>query len=66
MKILVTGGAGFIGSHTVVELHNFGFESIILDNFSNSEKKHLLGLSKLLANQSNITSLMLMIPPLGI
>jgi UDP-glucose 4-epimerase len=37
-KILVTGGAGFIGSHTVVELVNAGYQPIILDNFANSEK----------------------------
>ncbi|MFO7574748.1 MAG: UDP-glucose 4-epimerase GalE [Bacteroidales bacterium] len=36
-KILVTGGTGFIGSHTVVELQNEGYEVIIVDNFSNSE-----------------------------
>ena len=36
MKILVTGGTGFIGSHTVVELHQCGFEVIIADNLSNS------------------------------
>ena len=36
MKILVTGGTGFIGSHTVVELQNKGFEVIIIDNLSNS------------------------------
>lgn len=35
--ILVTGGAGFIGSHTVVELINSGYEVIIVDNLSNSE-----------------------------
>ena len=33
-KILVTGGAGFIGSHTVVELQNAGREVVILDNLS--------------------------------
>jgi len=37
-KILVTGGAGYIGSHTVVELYNSGFEPIILDDFRNSEE----------------------------
>ncbi len=37
MKILVTGGAGFIGSHTMVELINSGFEPVLVDNFSNSE-----------------------------
>jgi UDP-glucose 4-epimerase len=36
MKILVTGGLGFIGSHTVVELQNSGFEVIIIDNLSNA------------------------------
>ena len=36
MKILVTGGLGFIGSHTVVELQNEGFEVIIIDNLDNS------------------------------
>jgi UDP-glucose 4-epimerase len=39
MKILVTGGAGFIGSHTVVELQNAGNEAVILDNLSNSSEK---------------------------
>ena len=37
MKILVTGGAGYIGSHTVVELINNGYEVIVVDNFSNSK-----------------------------
>jgi UDP-glucose 4-epimerase len=36
MKILVTGGTGYIGSHTVVELQNKGFEVVIVDNLSNS------------------------------
>lgn len=36
-KILVTGGLGFIGSHTVVELQNEGFEVVIIDNLSNSK-----------------------------
>ena len=37
MKIVVTGGAGFIGSHTVVELINSGYEPIIIDDFRNAE-----------------------------
>lgn len=37
MKILVTGGTGFIGSHTVVELLNSGYEVIVIDNLSNSK-----------------------------
>lgn len=40
-KILVTGGAGYIGSHTVVELQQSGFEVIIVDNLSNSEREVL-------------------------
>ncbi len=36
MKILVTGGAGYIGSHTLIELNNAGFDFIVLDNLSNS------------------------------
>jgi len=36
MKILVTGGTGYIGSHTVVELQQKGFEVIIVDDLSNS------------------------------
>lgn len=37
MRVLVTGGTGYIGSHTVVELINEGYEVIIIDNFSNSK-----------------------------
>lgn len=40
-KILVTGGTGYIGSHTVVELQNNGYEVVILDNLSNSSIKVL-------------------------
>jgi UDP-glucose 4-epimerase len=40
-KILVTGGTGFIGSHTVVELHNAGYKVVIIDDFSNSSPKIL-------------------------
>lgn len=39
MKILVTGGAGYIGSHTCVELLNNNYEVVVLDNFSNSKKE---------------------------
>ena len=41
MMILVTGGAGFIGSHTVVELQNAGYDVVVLDNLSNSSEKSL-------------------------
>ncbi|MCB4798546.1 UDP-glucose 4-epimerase GalE [Neotamlana laminarinivorans] len=44
-KILVTGGLGFIGSHTVVELQNEGFEVVIIDDLSNSSEKVLDGIT---------------------
>jgi len=45
-KILVTGGTGYIGSHTVVELQNEGFEVVIVDNLSNSNIDVLSGIEK--------------------
>lgn len=47
MKVLVTGGLGFIGSHTVVELQNQGFEVIAIDNLSNSSISVLEGIEKI-------------------
>ena len=41
MAILVTGGAGYIGSHTVVELQSAGYDVVVLDNLSNSSEKAL-------------------------
>ncbi|SHJ20670.1 UDP-galactose 4-epimerase [Dethiosulfatibacter aminovorans DSM 17477] len=41
MGILITGGAGYIGSHTVVELLNGGYEVVVVDNFSNSKPEVL-------------------------
>lgn len=46
-KILITGGAGYIGSHTVVELLNEGKEVIIIDNFSNSKPEILDSIRKI-------------------
>ncbi len=47
MKILVTGGTGYIGSHTVVELINKGYTPVIVDNFSNSRKEVLTAIEKI-------------------
>jgi UDP-glucose 4-epimerase len=47
MKILVTGGLGFIGSHTVVELQNEGFEVVVIDNLSNSSLDVLDGIERI-------------------
>ena len=46
-QILVTGGTGYIGSHTVVELQNAGFKVIIIDNLSNSSMEVLEGIEKI-------------------
>ena len=47
MKIVVTGGLGFIGSHTVVELQNEGFEVIAIDNLFNSSLEVLTGIERI-------------------
>lgn len=47
MKILVTGGLGFIGSHTVVELQQKGYEVVIIDDCSNSSEKVLDGIENI-------------------
>lgn len=47
MSILVTGGAGYIGSHTVVELLNEGRDVVVLDNFSNSKPEVLESIKKI-------------------
>ena len=39
MAILVTGGAGYIGSHTVVELQNAGYDVVVIDNLYNASEK---------------------------
>ncbi len=51
MKILVTGGLGFIGSHTVVELQNEGFEVVVVDNLSNSTEEVLEGIEAITGKQ---------------
>ena len=46
-KVLVTGGAGYIGAHTVVELYTAGYEPVIADNLSNSSEEVLDGIQKI-------------------
>ena len=47
MAILVTGGAGYIGSHTVVELQNAGYDVVVVDNLANSSEKSLERVEKI-------------------
>jgi UDP-glucose 4-epimerase len=49
--ILVTGGAGFIGSHTVVELHNAGYRPVIIDNLSNSLESAIDGIAAIIGEK---------------
>ncbi|MDP1833613.1 MAG: UDP-glucose 4-epimerase GalE [Candidatus Moranbacteria bacterium] len=51
MKILVTGGAGYIGSHTAVALHQAGHTPIILDDFRNSSPSAIEGIAKIIEEQ---------------
>ena len=46
-KIIVTGGTGYIGSHTVVELIKKGYNPIIIDNLSNSKKEVISRIEKI-------------------
>lgn len=45
--VLISGGAGYIGSHTAVELINAGYNVVIIDNLSNSEKEAVDGVRKI-------------------
>lgn len=47
MAILVTGGAGFIGTHTVIELQNAGYDVVVMDNLCNSSKEALTRVEKI-------------------
>jgi len=53
-NILVTGGAGYIGSHTIVRLHEEGYNPIILDNFSNSDRSVLEGLLRITGKEFSL------------
>ena len=57
MKVLVTGGLGFIGSHTVVELQHKGFEVIIIDDCSNSDEQVLNGIEAITGKRPHFEKL---------
>ena len=48
MKILVTGGSGYIGSHTLIELHKAGYDFVVYDNLSNSSKESIKRVEKII------------------
>ena len=50
-KILVTGGAGYIGSHTLVELSRNGFSPIVVDNLCNTSIQNIKGAEKIIGNK---------------
>ena len=50
-KILVTGGAGYIGSHTVVELINSGYKPVIVDNLCNTSTKNIEGIEEIIGDK---------------
>ena len=54
MKVLVTGGAGYIGSHTVVVLVEAGYEVVIFDNFSNSSKESIKRVEKIVGKEIDV------------
>ena len=49
--ILITGGAGYIGSHTLVELYNSGYRPIVVDNLSNSSINNIKGAEQIIKNK---------------
>ena len=59
MKILVTGGLGFIGSHTCVELLNANYEVIIIDNLSNASIDVLDKIEEITSNRVSVESKLL-------
>ena len=50
-QILITGGAGYIGSHTLVELYNSGYTPIVVDNLSNSSINNIEGVEQIIKNK---------------
>ncbi len=57
MKFLITGGTGYIGTHTCVELLNQGHKVVIVDNLSNSDERSLEGITKITGESVSSDSL---------
>ena len=55
MKILLTGGAGFIGSHTLIELTEAGHEAVVVDNLDNSSPISLKRVAKIIGKPANVS-----------
>ena len=51
MRVLLTGGAGYIGTHTVVEMENAGHEAVVVDNYVNSSPKAMERVEKILGKK---------------
>ena len=50
MSILITGGAGYIGSHTLIALSEAGYDFVVYDNLSNSSKESIKRVEKIINN----------------
>lgn len=55
MNILLCGGAGYIGTHTIIELDKAGHSVVVVDNFSNSKPEALKRVSVLIGKKSSFT-----------
>ena len=55
-RILLTGGTGYIGSHTAVELIHQGYEVVIVDDLSNSEHRAIESIGKITGTKPEISS----------
>ena len=56
MSILITGGAGFIGSHTCVEMLNAGYDVVVVDNLDNSSSESLSRVEKITGIENPLTN----------